>query len=167
MGHFDISGIWDLLINWKISSGLFVTWDNWRKFEEIHQNRPPQNSLWHLDTSVIPKDTPKHPSTPNIISYVPQEWPWPLSCTRQTAWESEGMNFHQIPSMMTNVFKLLISPMRLPSKSEGHRYLKYQNVPYIPNFWHIGKPWEGFKCWVRRIYFLTVPNDHTVVPNFI
>ena len=54
MGHFDISSIWDLQINWKISIGLFVTWDNWRKLEEMHQNRPPQNFLWHFDTSVIP-----------------------------------------------------------------------------------------------------------------
>ena len=36
-------------------------------------------------------------------------------------------------------------------------------VPYIRNFWHIGKPWERFQCWIRRIYFLTVPDDHTVV----
>ena len=55
------------------------------------------------------------------------------------------------------------SPMRLPSKSEGHRCLKYQNVPYIRNFWHIGKPWERFQHWVRLIYFLTVPDDHTVL----
>ena len=73
------------------------------------------------------------------------------------------MSFHQIPSMLTDIFKLQISPMRLPIKSEGHRCLKYQNAPYIRKFWHIGKPWERFQCWVRRIYFLTVPDDHTVI----
>ena len=129
----------------------------------MHQNRPPKNSLWHLDTSVIPSDTPKHPQTPKMISYVPQELPWPLSCTSGTAWESEGMNFQQIPTMLTNVFKLQNSPMRLPSKSEGHRCLKYQNVPHLRNFWQIGKPCERCQCCVGRIYFLTVLDDHTVV----
>ena len=70
------------------------------------------------------------------------------------------MNFHQNPSILTNVFKLQISPMRCPSISGGPKCLKYQNVPYIHNFGHIGKPW--FQCWVRIIYFLTVPDDHTV-----
>ena len=73
------------------------------------------------------------------------------------------MNFHQNPSMLTNVFKLQISPMRRPSKSDSPKCLKYQNVPYICNFWDIGKPWKRFQCWVRIIYFLTVPDDHTVV----
>ena len=54
LGHFDISGILDLQIKWKIFIGLFVTCDDWRKLEEMHQNRPPQNSFLHLDTSVIP-----------------------------------------------------------------------------------------------------------------
>ena len=72
---------------------------------------------------------------------------------------------YEFPSNSFNVdqrFQVQISPMRLPSKSEGHRCLKYQNVPYIRNFWHIGKPWERFQRWVRLIYFLTVPDDHTV-----
>ena len=73
---------------------------------------------------------------------------------------------YEFPSNSFNVdqrFQVQISPMRLPSKSEGHRCLKYQNVPYIRNFWHIGKPWERFQHWVRLVYFLTVPDDHTVV----
>ena len=72
------------------------------------------------------------------------------------------MNFHQNPSILTNVFKLQISPMRRPSKSDSPKCPKYQNVPYIRNFWHTGKPWERFQCWFRIIYFLTVPDDHTV-----
>ena len=52
--------------------------------------------------------------------------------------------------------------MRLPSKSEGPKCLKYQNVPYKRNFWHIVKPWERFQRWVRLIYFLTVPDEHIV-----
>ena len=75
---------------------------------------------------------------------------------------------YEFPSNSYNVdqhFQVQISPMRLPSKSEGHRCLKYQNVPYIRNFWHIGKPWERFQHWVRLIYFLTVPDDHTVVSS--
>ena len=72
------------------------------------------------------------------------------------------MNFHQNPSMLTNVFKLQIIPMRHPSVSGGPKCLKYQNVQYIHNFWHIGKPWERFQWWVRMIYFFTVPDDHTV-----
>ena len=39
LGHFDISGILDLQIKWKIFIGLFVTCDDWRKLEEMHQNR--------------------------------------------------------------------------------------------------------------------------------
>ena len=73
------------------------------------------------------------------------------------------MNFHQNPSMLTNVFKLQISPMRRPSISGGPKCLKYQNVPYIRNFWHIGKPWNRFQRWVIIIYFLTVQDDHSVV----
>ena len=72
------------------------------------------------------------------------------------------MNFHQNPSILTNVFKSQISPMRRPSISGGPKCLKYQNVPYIRNFWHIMRPWNRFQCWVRIIYFLTVPDDHTV-----
>ena len=56
--------------------------------------------------------------------------------------------------------------MRRPSKSDSPKCLKYQNVPYICNFWHIGKPWKRFQCWVRMIYFLTVPDDHTVTLLF-
>ena len=33
---------------------------------------------------------------------------------------------------------------------------------YKRNFWDIVKPWERFQRWVRLIYFLTVPDDHTV-----
>ena len=75
------------------------------------------------------------------------------------------MKIHQNPSMLTNVFKLQISPMRCPSKSNGPtpKCLKYQNVPYIRNFWHIRRPRNRFQWWVRIIYFLTVPDDHTVV----
>ena len=75
---------------------------------------------------------------------------------------------YEFPSNSFNVdqhFQVQISPMRLPSKSEGPKCLKYQNVPYKRNFWHIVKPWERFQRWVRLIYFLTVPDDHTVVPT--
>ena len=44
----------------------------------------------------------------------------------------------------------------------GPRCLKYQNVPKLPMFWLIGKPWERFQSWVIRVYFISVPMDHTV-----
>ena len=79
-----------------------------------------------------------------------------------TVWESEGMNFQQMPSMLTNVFKLQISPMRIPSKSESHRCLKYQNVLHIRNFLTHWEALGEVQCWVWRIYFFTVLDDHTV-----
>ena len=57
--------------------------------------------------------------------------------------------------------------MRRPSKSGSPKCLKYKNVLYIRNFWDIRKPWERFQCWVRIIYFLTVPDDHTVVSQSV
>ena len=40
--------------------------------------------------------------------------------------------------------------------------LKYQNVPKLRSFWAIWKPWEIFQSWDMRVYFIPVPNDHTV-----
>ena len=45
----------------------------------------------------------------------------------------------------------------------GPKCLKYQNVPNLGSFRAIGKPWERFQSWDIRIYFISVPKDHTVV----
>ena len=47
----------------------------------------------------------------------------------------------------------------------GPKCLKYQNVPHLGSFWAIGKPWERFQRWDIIIYFIPVPNDHTVAPR--
>ena len=75
---------------------------------------------------------------------------------------SEGVYFGEFPQIFFNCLKSQIGHLKFSSWSGGPKCLKYQNVPYIRNFWHIEKPWERFQCWVREIYFLTVPDDHTV-----
>ena len=48
------------------------------------------------------------------------------------------------------------------SRPGGPRCLKYQNVPKLRSFWANGKPREKFQSWDIRVYFIPVPNDHTV-----
>ena len=50
---------------------------------------------------------------------------------------------------------------------EVPKCLKYQNVPKLRSFWAIWKPWEMFLSWDMRVYFIPVPNDHTVFADFL
>ena len=113
MGHFDISGIWDLQIYWKISIGLFVTWDNWRKLEEMHHNRPLripfdtltpqlyprtlQNNLRHLKWfPKSPRSGPDHSHTlvrqlesQRVCISIKFLWCWPMySSCKKAPWDS-------------------------------------------------------------------------------
>ena len=56
----------------------------------------------------------------------------------------------------------LMRPLTFSSRPRGPRCLKYQNVPKLRSFWAIGKPRERFQSWDIRVYFISVPNDHTV-----
>ena len=56
-------------------------------------------------------------------------------------------------SISFNCLQSQIGLMIFSSWSGGPIFIKFQNVPYIRNFWHIWKPWERFQCWVRRVYF--------------
>ena len=66
------------------------------------------------------------------------------------------------PSFAFNSRKSQIRFMTFSSRPGGPRCFKYQNVPELRSFWAIGKPRERFQSWVIRVYFLTVPDDHTV-----
>ena len=79
------------------------------------------------------------------------------------SWNCEGVYFGAFPPIVFNFPKSQIGLLIFSSWPGGPKCLKYQNVPYMHKFWHIGKPWGRFQCWVRRIYFMTVPDDHTVV----
>ena len=48
------------------------------------------------------------------------------------------------------------------SRPRGPKCCKYQNVPMWELFWPIGKPRERFQSWVIKVYFISVPMDHTV-----
>ena len=50
------------------------------------------------------------------------------------------------------------------SISGGPRCLKYQNVPKLRSFWPIGKPRSRFQSRVIKVYFSSVPDNHSV-PN--
>ena len=74
-------------------------------------------------------------------------------------WEVSGSIFYSIP---TNLHGALIKVLTFFRRPKGPRCLKYQNVPKIRSFWAIGKPQERFQSWDIRVYFIPVPNDHTV-----
>ena len=74
-------------------------------------------------------------------------------------WESSGSVFYSIP---INIHGAPIKALTFSKRREGPRCLKYQNVPKLRSFWPIGKPWEMFQSWDIRVYFVSVPNDHTV-----
>ena len=57
----------------------------------------------------------------------------------------------------------LIKSLTFSKRRGGPRCLKYQNVPTSRSFWPIGNPWERFQSWDIRVYFIPVPDDHTVV----
>ena len=61
----------------------------------------------------------------------------------------------------------LIKSLTFSKRRGGPRCLKYQNVPTLRSFWPIGNPRERFQSWDIRVYFLTVPDDHTVLPYFL
>ena len=65
------------------------------------------------------------------------------------------------PSFAFNSRKSQIRFVIFSSRPGGPRCLKYQNVPELQSFWAIGKPRERFQSWVIRVYFLTVPDDHS------
>ena len=56
----------------------------------------------------------------------------------------------------------LIKSLTFSKRRGGPRCLKYQNVPTSRSFWPIGNPWERFQSWDIRVYFIPVPDDHTV-----
>ena len=56
----------------------------------------------------------------------------------------------------------LIKSLTFSKRRGGPRCLKYQNVPTSRSFWPIGNPWERFQSWDTRVYFIPVPDDHTV-----
>ena len=74
--------------------------------------------------------------------------------------EVSGSIFYSIP---TNFHGALIETLTFSRRPEGPRCLKYQNVPKLQSFWAIGKPRERFQSWDIRVYFISVPMDHTVV----
>ena len=57
----------------------------------------------------------------------------------------------------------LIKSLTFSKRRGGPRCLKYQNVPTSRSFWPIGNPWERFQSWDIRVYFIPVPDDHTVI----
>ena len=57
----------------------------------------------------------------------------------------------------------LIKSLTFSKRRGGPRCLKYQNVPTSRSFWPIGNPWERFQSWDIRVYFIPVPDDHTVM----
>ena len=59
----------------------------------------------------------------------------------------------------------LIKSLTFSKRRGGPRCLKYQNVPTSRSFWPIGNPWERFQSWDIRVYFIPVPDDHTVISN--
>ena len=56
----------------------------------------------------------------------------------------------------------LIKSLTFSKRRGGPRCPKYQNVPTSWSFWPIGNPWERFQSWDIRVYFIPVPDDHTV-----
>ena len=75
-----------------------------------------------------------------------------------------GVSGSLLPSFPFNVRKSQMRILNFFSRPEDPKCLKYQNVPNLGSFWAIGKPWERFQSWEIRIYFNSVPNDHTVPP---
>ena len=65
-------------------------------------------------------------------------------------------------SISFNFRKPQIISLTFSNRPGGLRCLKYQNVPKLRSFWPIGKPRERFQSWDIRVYFISVPNDHTV-----
>ena len=74
-------------------------------------------------------------------------------------WELSGSVFY---SILININGALIKALTFSKRREGPRCPKYQNVPTLRSFWPIGKPREMFQSWDIRVYFIAVPNDHTV-----
>ena len=74
-----------------------------------------------------------------------------------------GVSGTILPSISLNFRKSQIRSLTFSNWPEGLRCLKYQNVPTLRSFWPIGNHRERFQSWDIRVYFLTVPDDHTVV----
>ena len=73
-----------------------------------------------------------------------------------------GLRGCHFPSISFNFRKSQMGSGTFSIKPGGPRCLKYQNVPNLPTSWPIGKPLERFQSWVIRVYFISVPMDHTV-----
>ena len=71
-------------------------------------------------------------------------------------WEVSGSIFYSIP---TNFHGALIKALTFSRWPEGPRCLKYQK---LRSFWAIGKLRERCPSWDIRVYFIPVPNNHTV-----
>ena len=74
-----------------------------------------------------------------------------------------GSNF---PSISFNFRKSQMRSLTFSRRPGGPRCLKYQNVPQFWSSWAIGKSWERFQSWVISVYFLTIPDDHTISLSF-
>ena len=74
-------------------------------------------------------------------------------------WEVSGSDFYSIP---INLNGALIKALTFSRRPGGSRYQKYQNVPKSRWFWAIGRPRERFQSRDIRVYFISVPMDHTV-----
>ena len=73
-------------------------------------------------------------------------------------WGVSGSVFYSNPS---NFHGALIKALTFSRRPGSSKCLKYQNVPELRWFWAIGTPRERFQSWNIRVYFLTVPGDHT------
>ena len=60
------------------------------------------------------------------------------------SWNCEGVYFGAFPPIVFNFPKSQIGLLIFSSWPGGPKCLKYQNVPYMHKFWHIGKPWGRF-----------------------
>ena len=143
-----------------------VTFYNWRQMKGKDFQTP-------LLAPRTPSNTPKHPwtlqNTPLAMSWICQGWYGSVSGYLRVSvgsWRAygrlRGVFGSLFPSFAFNSRKSQIRFVTFSSRPGGPRCLKYQNVPELRSFWAIGKPRERFQSWVIRVYFLTVPDDHTV-----
>ena len=124
-----------------------------------------------LSAPRTPSNTPKHPWTlqntlrhPKLPPLSPRN---SLDCSQALVRQSErlrGVFVSLFPSFAFNLRKSKIRFLTISSRLGGPRCLKYQNIIKLRSFWHIKKPRERLQSWVIRVYFLSVPNDHTTTP---
>ena len=152
LGHFDIWDIWDLQVFWKMSVPLLVHRWNWWEWSRKCSQIP-------LKAWIHPPTLPKHPWTLQNTS---------LGGVGGCKWAQDGvwLSFPlKFPPISSNFTKSRMRSLTFSSTPGGPRCLKYQNVPKLRSFWATRKPGETFQSWDIRVYFNSVPNDHTVAPD--